>query len=676
MAAWESFISRLATVLRWERRSERFGGRSREVHMHCLRFLFAALCGCILIDSARAQIEPLILGDTYEGRLGSSSEVDALPFEDLEGTLLDAVITGSNGLRPTVSLYDTGSSTQVDLTGHLEGAGSERLSIRAFPLPSTGGYELRVSGGGVFPASYRCATRRTDSRENLRFVLAGVLPNGATVETVRFAALGGTIVSLDVKNGRATRWNPSIRRVESPTGQHLDVSAHVRESRGRARLSAWTTPAETGEYLLVLESRDGSSGDFTVKGALKSPKSQRVIADPGQGRATTLILSRSTTIPNNSLHGFCRTGPDSIGVLATGNGFASAFYHRISSNTWSGPVAQALDYRETGVRSLVAGEEGSLLVLSQSRSHNDRSERAFDFHETAGVVASPDIRASRLLRLPGGRVAAVNAILALGMPAAYLYDPAQRSWTSTSARQQFSHEPLAYLPGGAESFQVIYRPYYTADLRVSRRAFDGSELQDHVFPQTPSGQPFVTYDGRGHAMLIVANPHPLGTELLSSSYDPALGWSPLTSLRVINQGGLHVALSLAEDGTAVICAGLDDLRLGLNFLVARSISGGSWTWDLLPLTWAAGFRVHAAPGGEFILQAGVHAPTSVYVAGAKGTASWSEWQYVAGGAFTPATFGAAGEFCVGLGPQGTGPYLIAAQAHIPHGLEIHRLELR
>lgn len=150
--------------------------------------------------SARAVEVEIQLGDQFEGLVSGTLDEDRLRFTDLAGTEVSATVKGNDGLLPTLRLWDVNGSQFLDVASFLRGAGTSNVRLSKFPLPAEGEYELVIGGTGTFPATYKCITKRKDSKTNRKLKAEDQLASAQATFLQEFNAIGGAEVTIKVKS--------------------------------------------------------------------------------------------------------------------------------------------------------------------------------------------------------------------------------------------------------------------------------------------------------------------------------------------------------------------------------------------------------------------------------------------------------------------------------------------
>ncbi|MBL8900570.1 MAG: hypothetical protein JNM84_23265 [Planctomycetes bacterium] len=532
--------------------------------MSSFGWLTAALLS--LATTARAVEVDIKLGDQFEGLVRSAVDEDRLQFSELEGTLVSATVSSKDGLLPTVRLWSVGASQFLDIASFLKGTGTSKLQLSKFPLPSTGVYQLVIGGTGTFPSTYLCKTKRKEASANKTVTVENQLANGQAIFVQEFDALGGSEISISVKEDELVSWNPTIDLLEDPNSNAIDLTGLVIEGTGKADIKKLQLPTTSGTYRVRVASRDGGFGAFKLTIKVKAAKSKAKIQEPASPEITEVVGNGFETGVVNvafTLYSF-----------ATGTADVNAFYED-PNNPGTFVPATVSELVPTGnpvsLPGLATSRAGSQHVAQWSvrTDLGARQASGFVFRlevigggigdstpfaiDTRGtfVVASSELNSARVFHtsnlLPDGRL-----LVAGGQ----------------GAHQGSSHE-LGDFSGGGTS--ATFTETHNS-LRTPR--------QNHTSVSLPGSA--------GNRVVLVGGQDPLGADapLATSEYfDPTTGTFTATGP---NQ---HTRLFSASDALAddrVATFGNNDTGVGAENDTAELLDSTQGLWSHLANTMAVG----------------------------------------------------------------------------------------
>lgn len=245
---------------------------------------FVALLG-LVTTSLRAQSldQDIVLGDSFRGLVHVTNDpfltgdIDALRFQDLQGTKVSFTVEPvTEGFIPAVALFNEQTNRLEDLSAAISINNRNRVRVRNFVLPDTGNYQILMSGtlpsGQV--SEYLFESSRSDASENKKFRADGTLVSGSTAN-VAFPGLQGAEVVIKA-TGRGGL-DADILDLLDPLGGSLGRQNYeVRGSRAEISL---VLPPLTGNYTVVVGTRNGTSGDYRLQVKQRAARSNELFVE-------------------------------------------------------------------------------------------------------------------------------------------------------------------------------------------------------------------------------------------------------------------------------------------------------------------------------------------------------------------------------------------------------------
>jgi hypothetical protein len=229
-------------------------------HLHALlACLLGAVLSGTLIDAT------LNLGDSFHGAITVGDE-DVLQFAGIAGELvtISARAEQAHELLPELRLVDLTTGLDVVPT---TSSGGRKVKLRKVELPSTGIYEIRITGAQFTIGAYTLKTSEKLTGAVLRpHTKSVVSPDGAAQET-EFGAkegyeLSGTI--LAARKSHAIPFNPTL------SGPPVELTGFIQKKGDKFIIQNLPLP-DLGTYVLSVENK-GLTGVIKTNLKLKPAK--------------------------------------------------------------------------------------------------------------------------------------------------------------------------------------------------------------------------------------------------------------------------------------------------------------------------------------------------------------------------------------------------------------------
>ncbi len=220
--------------------------------------------GILVAAIAAASVDVEVdLTFSVAGTISPSGEIDAFRFVAPEGALLTFSLAAKKapGLDLDARLDGPGGPIDLDAFPGFADDG-QKVSLKAFPLPDSGEYVLRITGTGTGEYALKVKGAAARSFVDPAFPVAA----GGT-EIFPFAAPTGAVVTLEVKPAAGTTAEPRFGKIWDDT----DISQLGTFSTKGHKV---TLPpvAEGGDLFVEVKNLSGSGGTFAVKASVKAPK--------------------------------------------------------------------------------------------------------------------------------------------------------------------------------------------------------------------------------------------------------------------------------------------------------------------------------------------------------------------------------------------------------------------
>ncbi len=241
--------------------------------MHQVKFttIVAALFSAVLLGTAVDAI--LNLGDTFKGTI-LVEDTDVVEFSAVAGQKLNVSVKADKGqgLLPQFRVVDL--TTDEDVVA-LIASGKSKTSVKKVVLPSTGLYQIEVSGAEGTIGSYTMTTSTKIGKDVKSIVNEAGAGTGSTQETPFDAnaqwTLDGTIAAG--KKSDAVPFNPTIDGPLTEGGDPVELTGFITKKNDKFTIKDLVIPA-LGSYVISVENQ-GLSGVIKTSLKLKPNKTQK-----------------------------------------------------------------------------------------------------------------------------------------------------------------------------------------------------------------------------------------------------------------------------------------------------------------------------------------------------------------------------------------------------------------
>ncbi|MBL8692846.1 MAG: S8 family serine peptidase [Planctomycetes bacterium] len=259
------------------------------------------------------------LGDTFNGRIAFPSDSDLLAFRALEGTTLNATLTGKGTLRPQIRLFDLSTDEEINLNGFLKGAGTKSVKITKLVLPSTGFYLFLVDSLQNTTGDYTFKPTGVLPKTAKAIKVTGTIGNNDAALVI-FDAFPGSKVTAIVEPAKNSLAIPACDTILGP---ETDIDLVPFTTIKNKKITIKNVPlTEFGTHGLLVENT-GPVGDVRVTLTIKPPTIPKaVITEPAeatgpgaiQGHVDTNLLPTIAEIePNDTVQAAQQLGAFSVG---------------------------------------------------------------------------------------------------------------------------------------------------------------------------------------------------------------------------------------------------------------------------------------------------------------------------------------------------------------------------
>lgn len=231
-------------------------------------------------------------GQAFAGRVAAGSEVDAWRFDGLAGATFSARVVAkgkTNALRPDLALRDltTGDLLPVEL----KGLGKRSVRVKSIELPSTGRYELAVTGLDASVGDYSAKSKLRVPKTLRRFDQTADVLAGETFDTA-FEALPGSELKGRVQRlPKSAEGTPQVVALSGPLDSGpIDPFLTPKTS---SVAFAGVPLLELGAYALTAGFADEVAGTLRVRGTIRRPKFPKGVV----GEASTEALLSLSAFP-------------------------------------------------------------------------------------------------------------------------------------------------------------------------------------------------------------------------------------------------------------------------------------------------------------------------------------------------------------------------------------------
>jgi hypothetical protein len=252
--------------------------------------LVAVLSTALQAQVIDADINP---GDSFDGMIASTTDVDVLRFEAVAGSELTVKVgakkvKGSASVLPRIQVLDlTSSATLVD-----EAPGSPKAAVSKLLLPNTGSYLIRISGSAASTGPYRVKTKAKLGKAARLVQATAETLAGGTLEA-SFDAGPGYLVSGVVKRDKGSTAEPAAPTLTGPAGA-VDLTGFVATNTKKLSHKLKKAPlGALGTYTVAVDNGGVDAGSISIKFKLKPPKLQKtkrveLVGDSGVSAAKSL----------------------------------------------------------------------------------------------------------------------------------------------------------------------------------------------------------------------------------------------------------------------------------------------------------------------------------------------------------------------------------------------------
>ncbi len=271
------------------------GGRAVLRGTMCRAALVALLVALPSLTATAQLTTDVRAGQPFAGEVSAPAEADSWRFEALAGTTFSARVRAKgkqNELRPTLVLRDLGGGGDVDISDVLVGLGKKTVRIKSTELPTTGMYELVVSGLESTSGVYDGRTKLKIPKALRSFNELISVPAEVSDVDVSFLALSGSTVTGSVKmiDGASSTAQPSIVALTTPLGSG-PIDAFTKTKPKSVTFKKVPLDA-LGTYTLT-STIGTNGGTIRVKGKVKPPKKTKGVV----GESSTEELLSLTAYP-------------------------------------------------------------------------------------------------------------------------------------------------------------------------------------------------------------------------------------------------------------------------------------------------------------------------------------------------------------------------------------------
>ncbi len=318
---------------------------------HAVLSLFT--CLALLVSNAPAQVvdADIRLGDRFEGTVddsGAFPDVDILRFDAVAGTLLTVTVAAGKKqeILPQIEVFDILGDTSL-IT---EASGKKKSAVKSLLLPTTGPYEIRISGSGDTIGDYKVRTKEKLGKEVTKILVSEETAAAATLE-VTFDARPGLLLNASVKPDKKSEATVSEPTLDDPNASDDPVDLTDLSTQKKTGYVLKQVPLDTlGTYTLATDN-DGADGAIRITAKLKREKFKK-----GLFREPEIVTGESAA---RSLSGSILasdTGAGLAGVLVTaGENGPSATTDANGNFVIFDPPVGDVDVRIDGTAALGAG---------------------------------------------------------------------------------------------------------------------------------------------------------------------------------------------------------------------------------------------------------------------------------------------------------------------------------
>ncbi len=213
----------------------------------------------------------------------------------MAGTLLTATVKGTAGFLPTIELRDETTVQTLDVTAALKGAGTSTVTIKAFPLPSSGDYTVLIGPATGQTGAYKLTTKGTIGKALKSFKVDGATAPGGGA--VNFGGLVNATLTATVKPDKNSGVTPDVPTLTGPNGD-VNLGSATTLTTGKvptAKVTGLVLDA-TGNYVFtpVLAADSAEPVTTTLKLVFPKVKKTTHIEHPTFVNADTQLVSQNT----------------------------------------------------------------------------------------------------------------------------------------------------------------------------------------------------------------------------------------------------------------------------------------------------------------------------------------------------------------------------------------------